>query len=73
DGRLRLDPGADRDEARRVLAGLPGITPAAVAALRARVLGDPDVTPPGTDLPEAWRPWRSYAVHHLRVAEELTD
>ncbi|MGW5303499.1 DNA-3-methyladenine glycosylase 2 family protein [Streptomyces griseoluteus] len=73
DGRLRLDPGADRDEARRTLETLPGITPAAVAALRARVLGDPDVTPPGTDLPEAWRPWRSYAVQHLRVAEELTD
>ncbi|MGW2488999.1 DNA-3-methyladenine glycosylase 2 family protein [Streptomyces sp. NPDC001606] len=70
DGTLRLDPGADRDAARDALLALPGMDPEAVAAIRVRALGDPDVAPPGAELPDAWRPWRSYAVRHLRVAGE---
>ncbi|WP_330462000.1 DNA-3-methyladenine glycosylase 2 family protein [Streptomyces sp. NBC_00820] len=68
DGAVRLDPGADRDQAQQTLLALPGMDPAVVAVLRARALGDPDVAPPGAEVPEAWRPWRSYAVQHLRVA-----
>ncbi|MGW1594026.1 DNA-3-methyladenine glycosylase 2 family protein [Streptomyces sp. NPDC002343] len=70
DGTLRLDPGADRHTAEEALLALPGMDPDTVATLRARVLGDPDAAPPGTRLPDAWRPWRSYAVRHLRVAGE---
>ncbi|MEU9331577.1 AlkA N-terminal domain-containing protein [Streptomyces sp. NPDC048290] len=70
DGTLRLDPGADRDASQAALRALPGLDPAVVAAVRTRALGDPDVAPPGTDLPDTWRPWRSYAVRHLRVAGE---
>ncbi|MFJ4682895.1 AlkA N-terminal domain-containing protein [Streptomyces sp. NPDC088789] len=71
DGTVRLDPGADRDEAEQALHALPGLTPEAVAAIRTRALGDPDVAPPGADAPAPWRPWRSYAVRHLRTAGEL--
>ncbi|MEV5873016.1 AlkA N-terminal domain-containing protein [Streptomyces sp. NPDC052101] len=70
DGTVRLDPGADRDDAQEALLALPGMDPATVAALRVRALGDPDVAPPGAELPDDWRPWRSYAVQHLRVAGE---
>ncbi|OKJ79872.1 AraC family transcriptional regulator [Streptomyces sp. CB01883] len=70
DGTVRLDPGADRDDARRALLALPGMDPATVATVRVRALGDPDVVPPGTAVPDEWRPWRSYAVQHLRVAGE---
>ncbi|WP_199273122.1 DNA-3-methyladenine glycosylase 2 family protein [Streptomyces broussonetiae] len=72
DGTLRLDAGADRDDAGAALRALPGLDPAAVATVRVRALGDPDVVPPGTEVPDAWRPWRSYAVQHLRVAGELS-
>ncbi|WP_432156312.1 bifunctional transcriptional activator/DNA repair enzyme AdaA [Streptomyces sp. bgisy153] len=68
DGTLRLDPGADRDDAARALLALPGLDGRTVAAIRARALGDPDVAPPGTDVPDSWRPWRTYALHHLRAA-----
>jgi methylphosphotriester-DNA--protein-cysteine methyltransferase len=71
DGTLRLDPGADREEARAVLLALPGIDEGTAAVIRTRALGDPDVAPPGADAPDTWRPWRSYAVQHLRVAGEL--
>ncbi|TXS42371.1 helix-turn-helix domain-containing protein [Streptomyces sp. uw30] len=71
DGALRLDPGADRDEARDALRALPGLDPGTVAAVRTRALGDPDVAPPGVDAPDGWRPWRSYAWQHLRAAGEL--
>lgn len=71
DGTLRLDAGADRDEAREALHALPGLDARTVAVIRTRALGDPDVAPPGTELPDAWRPWRSYAVQHLRTAGEL--
>ncbi|MFF7235082.1 AlkA N-terminal domain-containing protein [Streptomyces collinus] len=71
DGTVRLDPGADRDDAARALLALPGLGPAVVATLRVRALGDPDVAPPGVDAPDSWRPWRSYAVQHLRVAQTV--
>ncbi|MFD4548177.1 DNA-3-methyladenine glycosylase 2 family protein [Streptomyces sp. NPDC058466] len=71
DGTLRLDAGADRDDAEAELCALPGMDPRAAAVIRTRALGDPDVAPPGEDVPDAWRPWRSYAVQHLRVAREL--
>jgi AraC family transcriptional regulator of adaptative response / DNA-3-methyladenine glycosylase II len=70
DGTIRLDPGADRDEAERLLLELPGITPWAAAVIRMRTLSDPDVLPPGDPAlpappPPNWRPWRTYATHHI--------
>lgn len=79
-GRLVLDPGADRSEARAALLALRGVGPWTADYLRMRALGDPDVLL-GDDLgiriaaegsgidvtggrPE-WAPWRSYATHHL--------
>ncbi|HZU71165.1 MAG TPA: AlkA N-terminal domain-containing protein [Acidimicrobiales bacterium] len=41
-GRLRLDPGCDRQAARQALAGLPGIGPWTVDVIAMRALGDPD-------------------------------
>ncbi|MEU3784154.1 AlkA N-terminal domain-containing protein [Streptomyces sp900129855] len=70
DGTVRLDPGVDRDDAQEALLALPGLDARTVAAIRARALGDPDVAPPGADVPDSWRPWRTYALHHLRAAEE---
>jgi AraC family transcriptional regulator of adaptative response / DNA-3-methyladenine glycosylase II len=43
DGDLRLDPGADRDEARRALLALPGIGPWTAGYVAMRALGDSDV------------------------------
>jgi AraC family transcriptional regulator of adaptative response / DNA-3-methyladenine glycosylase II len=64
-GTLRLDPGADRDEAERVLLALPGIGPRTAAVIRMRALGDPDVLlDPAVRTAAAWRPWSSYAAHH---------
>ncbi|WP_280874714.1 DNA-3-methyladenine glycosylase 2 family protein [Streptomyces pseudovenezuelae] len=71
DGAVRLDPGADRDDAAASLLALPGMDAATVATIRARALGDPDVAPPDLDVPDSWRPWRSYALQHLRAAGEL--
>jgi methylated-DNA-[protein]-cysteine S-methyltransferase/AraC family transcriptional regulator of adaptative response / DNA-3-methyladenine glycosylase II len=71
DGTVRLDAGVDRDDAQAALLALPGMDAAAVAVIRTRALGDPDVAPPDADVPDAWRPWRSYAVQHLRTAGEL--
>ncbi|CAM5707263.1 Helix-turn-helix domain-containing protein OS=Streptomyces alboniger OX=132473 GN=CP975_28680 PE=4 SV=1 [Streptomyces alboniger] len=70
DGSLRLDAGADRDRADAALAGLPGMDPRTAAFIRMRALGDPDVAPPGEAEPvlDTWRPWRSYALRHLRAA-----
>ncbi len=70
DGAVRLDPGADRDEAERALLAVPGLDARTAAVVRTRALGDPDVAPPGADVPETWRPWRSYALNHLRAAGE---
>ncbi|MEV6507885.1 AlkA N-terminal domain-containing protein [Streptomyces sp. NPDC051642] len=74
DGTVRLDAGVDRDDAQESLLALPGMDAATVAVIRTRALGDPDVAPPGVDIPDAWRPWRSYAaqhLQHLRTAGEL--
>ncbi|MFF1271961.1 AlkA N-terminal domain-containing protein [Streptomyces marokkonensis] len=71
DGTVRLGPGADRDAAEDALTTVPGLDERTVAAIRTRALGDPDVAPPGPDTPDSWRPWRSYALNHLRAAGEL--
>ncbi|GAA2247599.1 DNA-3-methyladenine glycosylase [Streptomyces ruber] len=73
DGTLRLDAGADRDEAQRVLRALPGMDARTAAVIRARALGDPDVAPPDADAPDTWRPWRSYALRHLTTANTTAN
>ncbi|MFD9041476.1 DNA-3-methyladenine glycosylase 2 family protein [Streptomyces bottropensis] len=70
DGTVRLDVGADRDATEAALLALPGLGPRTVAAIRARALGDPDAAPRDETLPDAWRPWRSYALQHLGTADE---
>ncbi|HEV2344464.1 MAG TPA: DNA-3-methyladenine glycosylase, partial [Actinocrinis sp.] len=79
DGTVRLDPGVDRDEAERNLLALRGIGPWTAGYIRMRALGDPDVLLGGDAAISAaelrlgataadsagWRPWRSYAMHHL--------
>ena len=82
---LRLDPGADRDEARAGLLRLPGVGPWTAEYVALRCLGDPDAFPSG-DLvlrralgvraageaaarAEPWRPWRGYALLHLWTRE----
>ncbi|MDX3707803.1 Ada metal-binding domain-containing protein [Streptomyces europaeiscabiei] len=70
DGTVRLDVGADRDATEAALLALPGLDTRTVAAIRTRALGDPDVAPPDEAVPDAWRPWRSYARQHLRTAGE---
>ena len=88
-GSIALDPGVDRDEARRQLLDVPGIGPWTAGYVALRALGDPDVFP-AEDLgvltaaarlglptsprelaahAERWRPWRSYATHHLWAAD----
>ncbi|MEU6281955.1 AlkA N-terminal domain-containing protein [Streptomyces sp. NPDC047028] len=69
DGTIRLDPGADREATEHSLRTLPGLPPAAITALRIRALADPDVPPLDSPAPDTWRPWRSYAAQHLRVAD----
>ncbi|RII17618.1 Bifunctional transcriptional activator/DNA repair enzyme AdaA [Streptomyces sp. YIM 130001] len=68
DGSVRLDAGADRDDAEQALLAVPGVRPAEAALIRRRALGDPDVAVPGERTDDAWRPWRSYAAHHLGTA-----
>ncbi|MFD9023352.1 DNA-3-methyladenine glycosylase 2 family protein [Streptomyces parvulus] len=68
DGTVRLDPGADRDDAERALLAVPGVDARTAAVVRTRALGDPDTAPPDLTVPDSWRPWRSYAVNHLRAA-----
>ncbi|MFH9013344.1 DNA-3-methyladenine glycosylase 2 family protein [Streptomyces sp. NPDC017943] len=70
DHAVRLDPGADRDAAQDALRAVPGLDARTLAEIRARALGDPDAAPPGLDVPDTWRPWRSYALNHLRAAGE---
>ncbi|MEV8062532.1 AlkA N-terminal domain-containing protein, partial [Streptomyces antimycoticus] len=79
DGTVRLDAGADRDRAEKELLGLRGIGPWTAGYVRMRALSDPDVLlesdvavlagarGAGARLEdsEGWRPWRSYAMHHL--------
>ncbi|MFI6741578.1 AlkA N-terminal domain-containing protein [Nonomuraea sp. NPDC050451] len=78
-GTLHLGPEADRDQVERELLTLPGIDAEAVARIRMRAFGDPDVFLPsdsavqrglhrlGLTAEDAhrWRPWRSYAMQHL--------
>lgn len=70
DGSLRLDAGADRDDAEAALRALPGLDARTAAVIRMRALGDPDVALPGAPEPpsDSWRPWRSYALRHLASA-----
>ncbi|WP_405884694.1 2OG-Fe(II) oxygenase [Streptomyces sp. NBC_01384] len=79
DGTVSLDPGADRDETEKALLGLRGIGPWTAGYIRMRGLGDPDVLLTGDAAvragmrhagaeavdAEAWRPWRTYAMHHF--------
>ncbi|MEU7580201.1 AlkA N-terminal domain-containing protein [Streptomyces sp. NPDC041068] len=69
DGTLRLDAGADRDDAESALRSLPGMPDHTAALIRMRALGDPDVSLPNAPTPiqDTWRPWRSYALRHLRA------
>ena len=88
DGGVDLSPGVDRDRAAEALLALPGIGPWTVSYVRMRALGDPDAYLPTdvgvrhglravgvTAVPDdaAWRPWRSYAVHHLWAALNSPD
>ncbi|MFZ3567418.1 bifunctional transcriptional activator/DNA repair enzyme AdaA [Streptomyces sp. BH097] len=71
-GALRLDPGADRDDAEAALRAVPGMSPRTAALIRLRALGDPDVgVPEDSPTDDAWRPWRSYARQHLIVEGQL--
>jgi AraC family transcriptional regulator of adaptative response / DNA-3-methyladenine glycosylase II len=79
DGTVVLDDGADRGAIEYGLLAVPGVGPWTAGYVLMRGLGDPDVFLP-TDLgvraglralgvdaarAERWRPWRSYALHHL--------
>jgi AraC family transcriptional regulator of adaptative response / DNA-3-methyladenine glycosylase II len=80
-GDVDLAPGADPDEAVTRLLALPGVGPWTAAYVRMRGLGDPDVlletdlgirhalarlgVERAADVAAGWRPWRSYAGHHL--------
>lgn len=78
-GKLELDPGADRVAVREMLLALPGIGPWTADYISMRALANPDVMLE-TDLiirralnhhgvtpnqTERWKPWRSYAAMHL--------
>lgn len=79
DGAVDLGPGADRDRAEHALCALPGIGPWTTGCIRMRALGDPDVFLSGdagarhglrrigaaAGASDRWRPWRSYALHHV--------
>lgn len=80
DGRVSF--AADLDEVEAMLLAVPGIGPWTAGYVRMRALGDPDVFLP-TDLgvkvglqrlgidaahAERWRPWRTYALHHVWTA-----
>ncbi|MFD0027041.1 DNA-3-methyladenine glycosylase 2 family protein [Streptomyces sp. NPDC127172] len=75
DGALRLDPGADRDDAEAALRALPGVDARTAALVRMRSLADPDVAlphGPGQEpVPDTWRPWRTYAQQHLWTQRQL--
>ncbi|WP_067283253.1 DNA-3-methyladenine glycosylase 2 family protein [Streptomyces jeddahensis] len=71
DGSVRLDAGADRDDAAQALLALPGMDARTVALIRMRALGDPDVAPADEPVPDAWRPWRTYACQHLWAERDL--
>ena len=76
---LVLDAGVDRADVIERLVAIKGIGPWTAGYVVMRGLGDPDVfldtdlgvrhalAALGTDLVDAkrWRPWRTYAMHHL--------
>jgi AraC family transcriptional regulator of adaptative response / DNA-3-methyladenine glycosylase II len=78
-GKVVLDAGADREEVRAALLDVPGIGSWTADYVLLRGLGDPDVFLPGdlgarralarlhldASAADRWRPWRSYALHHL--------
>jgi AraC family transcriptional regulator of adaptative response / DNA-3-methyladenine glycosylase II len=78
-GELDLDPGVDRSALVDQLVGVRGIGPWTAQYVVMRGLGDPDIFLDGDlgvrralaalDLDgaasERWRPWRTYAMHHL--------
>ena len=76
-GGLDVDPGADRQQTRERLLALPGIGLWTADYIAMRALHDPDVgldtdlavraslTRRGAEFSPSWRPWRSYATHHL--------
>lgn len=78
-GKVVLDVGGDRDDVRRSLLDVPGIGPWTADYVIMRGFGDPDVFLPDdlgvkqamahiglpASVSDEWRPWRSYALHHL--------
>jgi len=86
DGKIDIDPGADREKLRADLIAIPGIGPWTADYIGMRALSNPDVMLE-TDLiirrmldaygltaadTERWRPWRSYAAMHLwRASADL--
>ena len=78
-GELTIDHGDDRRAVVAELSGYPGIGPWTAETVAMRGLGDPDVFLPGdlvvrralevngldAHAAERWRPWRTYAMHHL--------
>jgi AraC family transcriptional regulator, regulatory protein of adaptative response / DNA-3-methyladenine glycosylase II len=87
DGELDLRPAADREQVRARLLAISGIGPWTADYIALRALGDPDVFLAadlgvrralerlGGDagLAERWRPFRSYATHHLWAATDWAD
>ena len=85
DGRIALHHGVEREEIAAALLAVPGIGPWTAGYVRMRGLGDPDVFLPtdlgvklglrclGVDPDHAhrWRPWRTYAMHHVWTAAGL--
>ena len=78
-GQVVLDDDVARDDVAAMLLAVPGIGPWTAGYVRMRGLGDPDVFLPtdlgvkvglqrlGVDADRAarWRPWRTYALHHV--------
>jgi AraC family transcriptional regulator of adaptative response / DNA-3-methyladenine glycosylase II len=78
-GELDLDPGADRASLVDQLVAVRGIGPWTAQYVVMRGLGDPDIFLAGdlgvkhalaalhldTAVSDRWRPWRTYAMHHL--------